>query len=101
MWKFLLKNKAMNGYSFLRQRPILGYITDFMCHELMLIIECDGITHLDEAVMLKDKYRQEELESVGFTVMRFSDWEILNRIDDVAVQINSYIEDYDKKLKKE
>jgi very-short-patch-repair endonuclease len=97
MWKFLLKKKAMNGYTFLRQRPVLYYIADFMCQELMLILECDGITHHDEAVMLKDQYRQKELESIGFTVLRFSDWEILNKMGDVSVQINSYIEEYEKK----
>jgi len=45
IWKFLLSSKQMMGYSFRRQRPKLNFITDFMCKELMLIIEVDGLTH--------------------------------------------------------
>lgn len=33
------------GYQFLRQRSILNYIADFMCRELKLIIEIDGVMH--------------------------------------------------------
>ncbi len=47
LWKFALKNK-MQGYKFLRQRPVMNFIADFMCPELMLIIETDGASHLLE-----------------------------------------------------
>ena len=45
--QFALKNK-MQGYKFLRQRPVMNFIADFMCPELMLIIETDGASHLLE-----------------------------------------------------
>jgi very-short-patch-repair endonuclease len=44
----------MKGYSFLRQRSVLNYIADFMCKELKLIIEVDGITHSYEQTIEKD-----------------------------------------------
>jgi very-short-patch-repair endonuclease len=45
LWKFVLSRRQMEGYKFRRQRPILNFIADFMCKELMLIIEVGGLTH--------------------------------------------------------
>lgn len=45
------KQKRMLGYDFDRQRPVLNYITDFYCKDLMLAIEIDGSSHdFDEAI---------------------------------------------------
>jgi Uncharacterized protein conserved in bacteria len=44
LWDDVLKHSFL-GYQFLRQRPILNYIADFACLELMLVIEVDGMTH--------------------------------------------------------
>ena len=66
-----------------------------MCMELKLIIEVDGITHQWEEIIKKDEIRQKALESVGFTILRFSDEEVLNNIQAVF----SYLEDWiEKKL---
>lgn len=83
LWKYALRAKQMNGYSFNRQRPALNYIADFMCKELKLIIEVDGITHTREEVIKKDIIRQKNLEEAGFTVLRFKDKEILEQIQAV------------------
>ena len=53
--------------------------------ELMLIIEVDEITRHSEEAIKKDEFRQWILECAGFTVLRFSDEEILNRIDSVCM----------------
>jgi len=45
LWSELLRAKKMMGYSFLRQRPVGYYIADFLCKDLKLIIEADGISH--------------------------------------------------------
>jgi very-short-patch-repair endonuclease len=85
MWKYLLQAKQFYGYSFRRQRPILNYIVDFCCLELMLIIEVDGITHDSELSIAKDISRDAKLCEIGFTVHRFSSWEVLNRLVDVDI----------------
>ena len=92
LWKYVLRAKQMNGYSFRRQRPVLDYIADFMCKELMLIIEVDGISHDDEAAVEKDHQRQQELERAGFTVLRFDDEDVLNHIDAVRAKIEEWID---------
>lgn len=91
MWKYILSNKQTLGFSFRRERPILNYIVDFVCLELMLVIEVDGITHEIDSVAKKDIIRDIQLEEIGFKVMRFSSWEVLNRIADVSEVINEWI----------
>ncbi|HEX3167574.1 MAG TPA: DUF559 domain-containing protein [Chitinophagaceae bacterium] len=93
LWKYVLKAKQLNGYQFRRQRPVLNYIADFRCIELKLIIEVDGITHHWKETMLKDKKKQNDLESAGFTVLRFIDDEVLNNIN----AVHSFLEDWTSK----
>ncbi|MEO0554625.1 MAG: DUF559 domain-containing protein [Bacteroidota bacterium] len=92
LWKYVLKARMMKGYQFRRQRPVLNYIADFMCKELNLIIEVDGITHTYEEVALNDGKRTLELEKHGFTVLRYTDEEVLQQIDRVYNSIASWIE---------
>ncbi len=92
MWKYILSGKQMLGYQFRRERPILNYIADFACLELLLIIEVDGWTHETEQASKNDRIRDEKLQKIGFTVLRFSAWEVLNRIDDVSGIIRTWIE---------
>lgn len=54
LWKYLLGSRRLLGYRFNRQRPIGNYIADFMCKELMLIVEVDGLTHQFEEVAEND-----------------------------------------------
>jgi very-short-patch-repair endonuclease len=69
LWKYALKAKQLKGYQFRRQRPILQYIADFFCKELMLIIELDGITHDNEDSVVKDIRREENLGKAGFKIV--------------------------------
>lgn len=84
----------MMGYGFLRQRPIANFIADFMCKELRLIIELDGEDHDDKG--MADDFRQRELESLGFSVIRFQDEEVLNDIDSVEQTIEFWIKEHIK-----
>ena len=96
LWKYVLKARMMKGYQFRRQRPVLNYIADFMCKELNLIIEVDGITHTYEKVALKDEKRTLELQKHGFTVLRYTDEEVLQQIDRVWNSIANWIEQNEK-----
>jgi very-short-patch-repair endonuclease len=93
LWKYVLRAKNMKGYTFRRQRPILNYIADFACLDLRLVIEVDGISHETEEAAERDRRKDRDLESVGFTVLRFSNWEVLNRIDDVSGMILRWVEE--------
>ncbi|MBU6157944.1 MAG: DUF559 domain-containing protein [Bacteroidetes bacterium] len=91
LWKYALRAGMMHGYTFNRQRPILKYIADFMCKALKLIIEADGITHLDEIVIKNDRNREEVLREFGFEILRFTDEEVLNNIASVKEVILNWI----------
>jgi very-short-patch-repair endonuclease len=83
LWKYVLRAKQMNGYTFNRQRPVLRYIADFMCKPLRLIIEVDGSSHDCSKVQKHDAFRQRELEECGFTILRFTNDEVLHEIEQV------------------
>ena len=68
----------MMGYQFMRQKPIEKYIVDFFSSKLKLIIEVDGGSHYGKDK--KDKKRQEELEQLGLSVLRFDDLDIKFKI---------------------
>ena len=99
LWKYVLCRRKMRGYLFRRQRPVLKYIADFMCKELMLIIEVDGLTHEWEEVAVNDKKRQQALEKIGFTVLRFDDDEVLTSINLVLYRIEEYTDQFELKNK--
>jgi very-short-patch-repair endonuclease len=91
LWKYALKDEQLKGYRFTRQQPILQYIADFFCKELMLIIEIDGITHDNNVSQIKDIIREECLAKAGFKIVRFTDEEVLNNIAGVILRLENII----------
>ena len=93
LWKYALSAKQMKGYTFNRQRPIGNYIADFVCKKLKIVIELDGISHLFEEVQEKDKEKEDFLSNLGYTVLRFSDEEVLKDMRNVIRVIECVVED--------
>lgn len=91
LWKYALKARQRQGYQFRRQRPVLYFIADFLCLPLKLVIEVDGITHQWEETIRKDKRKDQLLQEAGFTVLRFTDEEVLREINYVITTIDSTI----------
>ncbi len=58
---------------------------DFFCPKLGLIIEIDGISHLNKGDY--DFYREEKLKSFGYTHIRFKEGEVMNQLDEINNQI--------------
>ena len=80
------------GYKFRRQHPISIYIVDFYCHKLKLVIEIDGSVHDSEEAKLNDEKRQNDLENMNLTVIRFTNNQVKNEIELVIEKIFSTIE---------
>lgn len=93
LWKYVLRAGMMKRYTFRRQRPIGNYIVDFLCQELGLIIEVDGLTHNSEHAEQADALRQCHLEELGFTILRFTSNEVLKHIDEVKNAIELWIDE--------
>jgi very-short-patch-repair endonuclease len=89
IWKCIRDKKL--GIEFHRQVPMLNYVVDFYCHEIMLAVEIDGLYHSQIAQQLYDYDRQEKLEQKGVSFLRFSNDQVHNNIKNVMLEINSKI----------
>jgi very-short-patch-repair endonuclease len=65
-------------YKFLRQKPLGGYIVDFYCSKLRLVIEIDGESHAETVEY--DVERTKILEALGLTVVRYTNDEVMLNI---------------------
>ncbi len=81
-----MRNRKLLGEKFYRQYIIQhgGYMTsesffiaDFYCHKNKLIIELDGLIHLQQIEY--DKIREEILKQMEYTVIRFTNEEVLEQ----------------------
>jgi len=86
LWNYL-RNKKLNGIKFRRQEPIGDYIVDFISFEKNLIIEIDGDYHKYKEQKEYDKYRDEYLKFNDALILRFSNDDVLNDIDNVLEKI--------------
>lgn len=94
LWNALMGRK-IKGYQFMRQKPVGDYIVDFFCSKLKLVIEIDGISHNDKGE--SDKIRQQKLESLGLSVLRFYGWDVKKDIRAVTQSIENWIVEYENK----
>ena len=81
----------MYGYDFHRQKPIDNYILDFYCSELNLGIELDGYSHEFIEVIEKDTVKTARLKNLGIAILRFSDDQVMNDMNNVLWEIEAYI----------
>ena len=89
LWHYLKEKKI--GYKFRRQHIVGEYITDFINLKHKLIIETDGKYHQEAEQVIKDAQRTQYLEQKGYTVIRFTNEEVFNHIEDVIKKIKETI----------
>ena len=80
MWS-KLRDRRLDGIKFKRQKPIAGYIVDFVALNLKVIVEIDGGQHAERVV--EDAARTRILEESGYHVIRFWNHDVLKNIDGV------------------
>ena len=81
-----LRTKQL-GHKFRRQHPLHGFIVDFYCYELMLVIEIDGPVH--DLLQIRDAMKDRILQQHGFTVLRFTNDQVLYLREEVMKKIKS------------
>ncbi len=92
MAEVLLWNNIKNGVlgvQFHRQVPLLNFIVDFYCHELMLAIEIDGRSH--DFKYGYDEKKQGLLEQKGVRFLGFSDKKIKTDMSHVMLTISDEV----------
>jgi very-short-patch-repair endonuclease len=75
---------------FTRQKPLAGYIVDFYCSALRLVIEVDGDSHFTGSDI--DNIRTETLATLGIRVIRFTNEDVMQRFEGVCLEIRRALE---------
>ena len=88
LWEKIRK-KRLKGYKFRRQYSIDYYVLDFYCPALKLAIEVDGEYHNRPEVKIYDEIRQRNIEFYDIKFIRFTNDDVVFRIDYV---INSILQ---------
>jgi len=83
LWNYL-KDKQL-GYKFRRQTSVGKYIVDFYCPIKKLVIEIDGIQHLENEKY--DNIRTQYLNSLDIKVLRIWNGELYENINGVIEEI--------------
>ena len=89
LWEYLRKVR-LDGYRFRRQHASGHFIVDFSCPAEKLVVETDGPIH--DAQQEQDAARQAYLEQRGYTVLRFSNDEVMLRSDEVLRHIRDRLD---------
>lgn len=90
LWEQLRARRFLN-LKFRRQHPILDFVVDFYCHERKLIVEADGKYHEGGDAQYYDSERTKELQKYDYSVIRFSNEEILNDLDSVLKRLRKRV----------
>jgi very-short-patch-repair endonuclease len=83
LW-YALRDRRMQMLKFRRQAPIGPYIVDFLCVAHRLIVEADGSQH---AKSKRDAARDAWLACEGYTILRFSNHDVLTARESVLETI--------------
>jgi very-short-patch-repair endonuclease len=79
-----LRDRRLEALKFRRQAPIGPYIVDFVCVAHWLIVEADGSQHAENQ---RDVARDAWLAQKGYTVLRFTNRDILTARESVLATI--------------
>jgi very-short-patch-repair endonuclease len=85
LWLVLRETSKAEGLRFRRQQAVHPYIADFACMKVRLLIELDGETHANTGGY--DEARDKKLKNMGFTILRFSNDDVVKNVDGVAMEI--------------
>lgn len=89
LWQHCLRDFPVK---FRRQRPFGSFIVDFYCPACKLVVEVDGDSHFSDQGLAYDQERTLYLESLGLTVVRFTNHEVLHQLEGVATVIEKLVE---------
>ena len=90
LWKYL-RRRQICDIQFNRQKPLLNYIVDFYSPKAKLVIEIDGSQHLEKDNLIRDKQRDEALQKLGLTILRFDNKQVLKETESVLQKIYEYV----------
>jgi very-short-patch-repair endonuclease len=94
-----LRRRLVAGLKFRRQHVIAGYVADFYCPALRLVIEVDGDVH--DAQRERDAQRTAHLGRLGVTVFRIPNARVFSDLAGVVADVVDCCERLRAAIKKE
>jgi BirA family biotin operon repressor/biotin-[acetyl-CoA-carboxylase] ligase len=88
LWQFL--SRSQTGAKFSRQMPVGPFFADFLCRELLLVVELDGFSH--DVDPTRDVRRDAWMAAHGYTAMRFTNDDVRDNAEGVVSAIRLEVE---------
>lgn len=92
VWERLREKRV--GYRFRRQAPLFGFIVDFYCPKMKVVVEVDGGWHGDNRNY--DARRDRVMTAAGLCVLHFTNDDVLDGIDRVVAKIVAACDEYER-----
>jgi len=86
LWQ-AIRGRQIAGLKFRRQHLFWGFIFDFYCPEIKLVIEVDGNVHQNEDQRERDNLRTEIIKDHGIRIIRFRNSDVTGHLDETLQQI--------------
>ena len=91
----MTKEERRLWYDFLKQLPVTvnrqkvigNYIVDFYCASAKLVIELDGSQHYESEGVISDRERDQVLNEMGISVVRYANNEVNGNFEGVCKDI--------------
>ena len=98
-WTLCQELRDEEGIYFWRQVVLCGFVADFWCPKLKLVVEIDGPSHLTEAAVAYDRRRAEIMEEAhGAKTIRFSNQEVFRRLASVRYRFRKAVRERQAEL---
>jgi very-short-patch-repair endonuclease len=88
-WSGLRKKQL--GPRFKRQAILRGYVADFYCPRVKLVVEVDGPSHAGNQAC--DTRRDNDLARLGILTIRFTNTQVFDALEQVLSKIRTTIDD--------
>jgi len=88
LWEALRRNNFL-GLGFRRQHVIEGFVVDFFCHKLKLVIEIDGQVH--DYQLSDDTDRQKIIEKNNIKFFRVKSEDVESNINEILKRLRIFI----------
>jgi len=98
MWRLLYPFRT-GEFHFRKQEQIGPFYVDFACHHAGLVIEVDGETHYVEGAQQRDARRDAFLRGEGYTVLRFTNDDVMHNPEGVHTLIATALADRPQRLR--
>jgi very-short-patch-repair endonuclease len=87
-----LRNRQLGNHKFVRQHPIGSFFADFVCRNIMLVVEIDGETHSTIDEIERDEIRDIFMRREGYRIVRVSNRDVYDSLEGVLDSISRAIE---------